>query len=111
VSTQPQSRDSSPHSPAAAPLANLELRAIECRWVTASECRHLPLTTLTRKALHAASELDSTWRKYLHQAIGDERTDDGRGRPSQDDMEQSAPADGAHTLGEPDAERTSRHRL
>ena len=111
VSSQPQSPASSAHSPAATPLANLELRAIECRRVTARECRHLSLTTLTRKTLHAASELDSTWRKYLHQAIGDERTDDGRGRPSQDDMEQGVLADGAHTLGEPDAERTSRHRL
>ena len=111
VSSQPQSPASSARSPAAAPLANLELRAIECRWVTARECRQLPITTLTRKTLHAASELDSTWRKYLHQAISDERTDDGRGRPSQDDMEQGVLADGAHTLGEPDAERTSRHRL
>ncbi len=84
---KPRLLASSPRSRAASPLANLELNVIECRWVTARECQRLPLTTLTRKTLRAAAELDSAWRQYLDQAIGDNRTDDGRRRPAQDDVQ------------------------
>jgi adenine-specific DNA glycosylase len=47
-------RDAGTSAPSATPLANLDLEALECRWVGDAERHALPLTTLARKALRLA---------------------------------------------------------
>jgi A/G-specific adenine glycosylase len=51
----------------ATPLANLDLDALELRWADARECRALPLSTLTRKAVRCSAAADSTWLEYLNE--------------------------------------------
>ncbi len=46
-------------------LATLELEGLEARWVTAEECRALPLATLARKLLRAAALHDARWAAYV----------------------------------------------
>ena len=46
-------------------FASLDHDALDARWVTAATCRTLPLSTLTRKALRAASLHDPRWSQFL----------------------------------------------
>ncbi|MFQ5601245.1 MAG: hypothetical protein ACE5G2_11930, partial [Candidatus Krumholzibacteriia bacterium] len=52
-------------APWGSPLANLELDDLELRWVSAAECRELPLSTLARKVLRAAARSDAVWGEFL----------------------------------------------
>ena len=49
------------------PLANLDLDSLDVRWADARECRALPLSTLTRKAVRCSAAADSTWLDYLNE--------------------------------------------
>jgi hypothetical protein len=53
------------HTDRGTPLANLDLDALDVRWADARECRGLPLSTLTRKAVRCSAAADSTWLDYL----------------------------------------------
>jgi A/G-specific adenine glycosylase len=46
-------------------LATIELEELEVRWVTAAECRALPLATLARKVLRAAAGHDARWAAFV----------------------------------------------
>lgn len=96
-------RERSARTRRATPLANLELSDLEAHWVEPGTCRRLPLTTLARKALRAAARLDSTWREYLDQNIGQHGTDQRRGEPTQQDVEQGLRIDRANAFGETNA--------
>jgi adenine-specific DNA glycosylase len=67
----------------ARPLDNLELDDLEVRWVDATECRRLPLSTLARKALRAAAGVDSRWSRYLQQEVREQRAYDRRRHPAE----------------------------
>ena len=68
----------------ATPLANLELKALDWRWVDGAGCARLPLTTLTRKALRAAARFDSTWQEYVHEPEGQGSTGERRRHPAEE---------------------------
>jgi A/G-specific adenine glycosylase len=45
-------------------IANLEAVDLDRRWVSGPQCRALPLSTLTRKALGAAAVREPRWARY-----------------------------------------------
>jgi A/G-specific adenine glycosylase len=98
-------------APRPTPLANLDLVDLEVRWVEPRTCRRLPLTTLARKALHAAARVDSAWSEYLEQDVGKHGAHQRRAEPAHDDVEQGVRIDGANAFGEADAEHRTRKRL
>jgi hypothetical protein len=46
-------------------LASLDHGTVDARWFRPDECRGLPLSTLARKALRAASKHDAYWSQFL----------------------------------------------
>ncbi len=93
--------------PKATPLANLDLAALEVRWVRPAASRALPLSTLTRKALQRASRHDSTWSEYLDERIGQQRAHERRADPTEKNVGEGSAVDRAHALGQTDAENRS----
>ena len=72
--------------PARTPLANLDLADLETRWVAPRECRRLPLSTLSRKALRGAAALDSRWSEYLDGEPAEEPRRERRRDPSREHL-------------------------
>ena len=80
-------RETAPRDPGSrGGLANLELDDLEMRWVEARECRSLPLSTLTRKALLAASRHDLRWAEYVHGEPAEEPRRERRRHPARQDL-------------------------
>ena len=66
---------------AASALENI-LDAVEVRWMTAHQCRDLAMTTLARKALHAAARQDSSLEQYASHRPAQKPTGKRRDEPA-----------------------------
>ena len=58
-----------------------------------------------------ATDTDASFAPLDRDPAPEQRTDQRRPEPSQDDAGEGAPVDGAHSLGEPDAEHGTRQGL